>query len=114
MFLVLGAGAAGEVRVLFVAAARGRAPAAAVLAADGASPGVFAAAATRALPRDISGFTGRRAELARLVGSAETLAAGGGVVGIHAIGGMAGIGKTAFAVHAAHGLAGRFPDGQFF
>ena len=108
-------GLADEVRVLFVAAARGRAPAAAVLAAaDGASPGMFAAAATRALPRDISGFTGRLAELARLARSAETLAAGGGVVGIHAIGGMAGIGKTAFAVHAAHGLAGRFPDGQFF
>jgi tetratricopeptide (TPR) repeat protein len=36
------------------------------------------------------------------------------VVGIHAIGGMAGVGKTAFAVHAAHQLAGTFPDGQFF
>ena len=33
---------------------------------------------------------------------------------IHAIGGMAGIGKTAFAVHAAHRLAGRFPGGQIF
>jgi hypothetical protein len=39
---------------------------------------------------------------------------GGGVVSVHAIGGMAGIGKTTFAVHAAHRLAGRFPDGQFF
>jgi hypothetical protein len=38
----------------------------------------------------------------------------GGLVGIHAIDGMAGIGKTTFAVHAAHRLAGRFPDGQFF
>ena len=37
----------------------------------------------------------------------------GGVVGIHAIGGMAGIGKTAFAVHAAHRLAERFLAGRF-
>ena len=33
---------------------------------------------------------------------------------IHAIGGMAGVGKTAFAVHAAHRLAGQFPAGQIF
>ena len=36
------------------------------------------------------------------------------MVGIHAIGGMAGVGKTTFAVHAAHRLARAFPDGQFF
>jgi tetratricopeptide (TPR) repeat protein/transcriptional regulator with XRE-family HTH domain len=105
----------GTVRGLFVAAARGKAPAAEVLAArQGVTPGTFAAAATRALPRDAASFTGRSAELAQLLGAIESLATDGGVVGIHAIDGMAGIGKTTFAVHAAHRLAERFPDGQFF
>ena len=69
------------------------------------------AAATRTLPRDIASFTGRARELELL---AQAAAGPGGVVGIHAIGGMAGVGKTAFAVHAAHRLAGRFPGGQIF
>jgi tetratricopeptide (TPR) repeat protein/transcriptional regulator with XRE-family HTH domain len=100
-----------QMRILFVAAARGKASAADVLAARrGVAPGAFAAAATRALPRDIAAFTGRQHELARLTGTL----AGAGVVKIHAIDGMAGIGKTTFAVHAAHRLAGAFPDGQFF
>jgi len=57
---------------LFVAAGRGRAPAGEVLAAQqGVSPGTFAAAATRGLPRDIASFTGRQADLARLVASMD-------------------------------------------
>jgi tetratricopeptide (TPR) repeat protein/transcriptional regulator with XRE-family HTH domain len=64
-------------------------------------------AATRALPRDIASFTGRTAELTRLAAAA----AGGGIC---LIGGMAGVGKTAFAVRAARQLAPLFPDGQIF
>jgi len=105
----------GPVRGLFVAAARGKASAAEVLTAWQATPsGAFAAAAIRALPRDTAAFTGRQAELARLAGAIDGLSASGGVVSIHAIDGMAGIGKTTLAVHAAHRLAGFFPDGQFF
>ena len=108
-------GLADPVRALFVAAARGRRPAAEALAARQAEVrGAFAAAATRALPRDIADFTGRQAELARLLRTLASIAADGAVVGINAIGGMAGVGKTSFAVHAAHRLAGSFPDGQFF
>jgi hypothetical protein len=78
------------------------------------SAGSASFAAPRALPRDIATFTGRQAELDRLTGMLTGAAGSGGVVGIHAIGGMAGVGKTAFAVHAAHRLADRFPAGQIF
>ena len=91
-------------RIEFEAAARGH-------TATGRAGARGVAAATRTLPRDIASFTGRRHELAEL---ADAAAGAGGVVSIHAIGGMAGIGKTAFAVHAAHRLAGRFPGGQIF
>ncbi|HYB86198.1 MAG TPA: tetratricopeptide repeat protein [Streptosporangiaceae bacterium] len=104
----------GQVRVLFVAAARGRAPAEEVLAArpDGAADR-SAAAVTRSLPRDIGSFTGRESELGQLLGTLAGVTAGG-PPGICVIDGMAGIGKTTLAVHAAHRLAGRFPDGQIF
>jgi DNA-binding SARP family transcriptional activator len=63
------------------------------------------------LPADRCGFTGRKDELARaesLVSAAEHRA----VVAL--VTGMAGIGKTTFAVHWAHRVAGRFPDGQLY
>jgi len=101
----------GAARASFEAVARGRAAPGVSPAPGGGAAGV--AAATRALPRDIASFTGRQLELRQLAG----VTAGSshpGVVSIHAIGGMAGIGKTALAVHAAHQLAPRFPDGQIF
>ena len=101
-------GLSGAARTEFDAIARGRSPAEGPAAATAEATG--ASGPTQALPRDISSFTGRQAELADLIAAAT---AGGGV-GIYAIGGMAGVGKTAFAVHAAHRLAHQFPDGQFF
>jgi len=108
-------GLPGPVAELFVAAGRGRGSAGDVAAAKRETAlGAFAAAVTRGLPRDVASFTGRQAELDQLVEGLDSLAAGGGVVGICAIGGMAGVGKSTFAVRAAHRLAGRFPDGQFY
>jgi DNA-binding SARP family transcriptional activator len=69
----------------------------------------------RELPSAVQGFTGRSAEL-----DALTRMAGGpgqqppGAVVISAIGGTAGVGKTALAVHWAHQAARHFPDGQLY
>jgi tetratricopeptide (TPR) repeat protein/transcriptional regulator with XRE-family HTH domain len=97
-------GLSGPGRARFETAARGR-------EGPGNAGADGGAAATRTLPRDVASFTGRQRELAELVDAA---ARAGGVVSIHAIGGMAGIGKTAFAVHAARRLADKFPGGQIF
>ncbi len=69
------------------------------------------AVTTPRLPHDIGTFTGRQPYLAQLMGA---VARDGGVIGIYAIDGMPGVGKSAFAVHAAHLLASQFPDGQIF
>jgi tetratricopeptide (TPR) repeat protein/transcriptional regulator with XRE-family HTH domain len=105
-----GLGLEGVARTEFEAAARGRSPA--MKSSAPRTGGV--AAATRTLPRDIASFTGREAELRQLIEPVLEAGSSGGVVSIHAIGGMAGVGKTALAVHAAHQLASRFPDGQVF
>jgi hypothetical protein len=128
----------GQVRTLFIAAARGRIPAAEVLAArTGAAPLVLLTSAMldrqgpaeakappgpapvpvhKELPADVSAFTGRAAELAEL---SRLLSAAGeetvlGPVLISAASGTAGVGKTALMVHWAHQVAHRFPDGQLF
>jgi hypothetical protein len=68
----------------------------------------------RQLPGVISGFAGRGAELDAL----NVMLAGrtdvGGTIVISAVDGTAGIGKTALAVHWAHNVADRFPDGQLY
>ncbi|MEU4156459.1 BTAD domain-containing putative transcriptional regulator [Actinoplanes sp. NPDC026670] len=65
------------------------------------------------LPRDLPAFAGRAAELAEAMTLLDGATAPGPVV-ISAIGGMAGVGKTALAVHWAHRVADRFPDGQLY
>ncbi|MBC6463555.1 ATP-binding protein, partial [Actinomadura sp. HBU206391] len=65
------------------------------------------------LPRDIPNFTGRAAEMKRLLGSLDHGSLGN-VTPIEVIDGMPGVGKTVLAVHLAHQLAPRYPDGQLF
>jgi DNA-binding SARP family transcriptional activator len=72
-------------------------------------------AVPRELPPAVPGFTGRSAELAVLTALADRdVGQPGGTVVISAIGGTAGVGKTALAVHWAHQAAERFPDGQLY
>lgn len=65
------------------------------------------------LPRSVDDFTGRDAELAWIDDLVHTEHSPGvAVVGL--ITGSAGLGKTTFAVRAAHALRSSFPDGVFF
>ncbi|BBC93092.1 helix-turn-helix domain-containing protein [Streptomyces griseofuscus] len=70
-----------------------------------------AAPGALALPRDIKDFTARGPALAALLELAQDT--GPDRPGVSVVTGQPGLGKTAFAVHAAHRLAPHFPDGQF-
>jgi DNA-binding SARP family transcriptional activator/tetratricopeptide (TPR) repeat protein len=88
----------------------------AILRGDARPPATVpatAAQANRQVPRQLPGppqlFTGRAGELAALDEVRDASA-----VVISAIDGMAGVGKTALALRAAHRIADRYPDGQLF
>jgi tetratricopeptide (TPR) repeat protein/transcriptional regulator with XRE-family HTH domain len=86
----------------------GAAPPDEVLSADGRLP------VLQQLPPAVPGFTGRADELdalTQLLGPAGTPS---GTVVISAIAGAAGVGKTALALHWAHQVAERYPDGQLY
>ncbi|WP_075779665.1 BTAD domain-containing putative transcriptional regulator [Streptomyces acidiscabies] len=66
------------------------------------------------LPLEPRGFIGREKELARLDHILATASHRPPSVVVSAVSGTAGIGKTALAVHWAHRVADRFPDGQLY
>ena len=68
----------------------------------------------RQLPAGTRHFAGRADVLKTLAGLADEAAAASGPVVIAAIDGTAGVGKTTLAVHFAHQVAHRFPDGQLY
>lgn len=59
------------------------------------------------LPRDVPDFTGRRDAI-------DAVLAAVGQHRVVAVDGMAGVGKTCLAVHAAHHLATAYPDAQLY
>ncbi|WP_243788575.1 tetratricopeptide repeat protein [Saccharopolyspora gloriosae] len=66
----------------------------------------------RQLPADVPGFVNRHGELEQL----DLLLPddGGGAMAPCVVVGTAGVGKTSLAVHWAHRMASRFPDGQLY
>ncbi|MET8957648.1 AfsR/SARP family transcriptional regulator [Streptomyces sp. NPDC004129] len=67
----------------------------------------------RELPHISTAFIGRAGESSVLHKLLER-GGQGGQVAIAAIDGTSGVGKSALAIHTAHQLADRFPDGQFY
>jgi tetratricopeptide (TPR) repeat protein/transcriptional regulator with XRE-family HTH domain len=77
-------------------------------------PEVSAKRSGGGLPGEITHFTGRDGPMAELRSRIVEAAPQGTVVSIYAIDGMAGVGKTAFARHAAQEFATRYPDGAIW
>ena len=98
----------GQTRTEFIDAASRRLP----IAASGKTmPERNGRVLPRQLPPAVPAFAGRNSELATL---SRVLTRPGGTAVITAIGGTAGIGKTALALHWGHLVAAEFPDGQLY
>ncbi|XVU21563.1 AfsR/SARP family transcriptional regulator [Actinoplanes sp. CA-054009] len=75
------------------------------------APPPAAAVRPAQLPAGLPSFTGRTAEL---TAAAAVRPDGSAAWPLVTVVGMAGVGKTALAVHLAHEVAARYPDGQLF
>ena len=105
---------AGPARAEFVGAASRRLPGASFdpsASAENAEPADGGRVVPQQLPSAVPTFAGRRTELATL---SRVLTRPGGTAVISAIGGTAGVGKTALALHWGHLVAAEFPDGQLY
>ncbi|MBB5873627.1 tetratricopeptide (TPR) repeat protein [Allocatelliglobosispora scoriae] len=109
----------GEQRDRFCAAARpenpvaGTVPAAGPVSPPGTGPESVLARPAQ-LPGSVAGFVGRGIELKRLDQLLPSPGPSARDVAICAVSGTAGVGKTALALHWAHGARASFPDGQLY
>lgn len=77
-------------------------------------PAARSAVTPRQLPAMTRLFTGRQRELRLIADLVDEVTGAGAGPRVLAIDGMAGIGKTALALYAAHLAAERFPEGQLW
>jgi transcriptional regulator with XRE-family HTH domain len=110
----LGLARPGRKRAGSAASAKARAPVPIPADQAGYSGGQLLPVVPRQLPTAIRHLAGRSAELRILDELLDRLDGTAGTALILAISGTAGVGKTALAVHWAHQVAERFPDGQLY
>src|SRR4051812_4308999 len=82
--------------------------------APAVAPAPLAREVPAQLPPAVRGFTGRWEEIGELDSVLRTADESPTAVAIAVLWGTAGVGKTSLAVHWAHTVATRFPDGQLY